>query len=113
MDGNFLLRTLPLWRAQGFAVAVLSSPNGMSLLGHRHAPAYAATIGQAVDFVHSRANLPVWLVGISQGSTAAVAGGARLSGKVAGIVVISSVTDRSSSGETCSTASGGLLRCGP
>ena len=98
--GSFLLRTLPLWQAQGFAVAVLSSPNGMSLLGHRHTAAYAATIGQAVDFIRSHANIPVWLVGASQGSTAAVSGGARLSGKIAGIVVTSSITGRSSSGET-------------
>jgi hypothetical protein len=33
MAGSFLLRTLPLWQAQGFAVAVLTPPNGMSLLG--------------------------------------------------------------------------------
>ena len=46
---SFLLRTLPLWQAQGFAVAVLTPPNGMSLLGYRHTPAYAAAIGQAVD----------------------------------------------------------------
>ena len=77
MSGNFLLRTLPLWQAQGFAVAVLSSPNGMSLLGHRDTAAYAATIGQAVDFIRSHANIPVWLVGASQGATAAVSGGAR------------------------------------
>src|SRR3954453_3883403 len=38
---SFLLRTLPLWQAQGFAVAVLTPPNGMSLLGYRHTPAYA------------------------------------------------------------------------
>jgi hypothetical protein len=60
MGESFLLRTLPLWQAQGFAVAVLSPPNGMSLLGYRHTPAYAATIGQAVDFVRSCANAPVW-----------------------------------------------------
>src|SRR5580765_3338587 len=30
MAGSFLLRTLPLWQAQGFAVAVLTPPNGMS-----------------------------------------------------------------------------------
>jgi len=42
----------------------------------------------------------VWLVGASQGSTAAVGGGARLGDKVAGIILISSVTGRSSSGET-------------
>jgi hypothetical protein len=41
--GNgFLLRTLPLWQAQGLAVAVLTPPNGMSLLGYRHTPTYAA-----------------------------------------------------------------------
>ena len=56
---SFLLRTLPLWEAQGFATAILSPPNGMSLLGYRHTPAYAAAIGQAVDFVRSRANVPV------------------------------------------------------
>ena len=38
MGDSFLLRTLPLWQAQGFAVAVLTPPNGMSLLGYRHTP---------------------------------------------------------------------------
>jgi pimeloyl-ACP methyl ester carboxylesterase len=100
MGDSFLLRTLALWQAQGFAVAVLSPPNGISLLGHRHTPAYAATIGQAVDFVSRRANVPVWLIGASQGSIAAVGGAARLGDKIAGIVVLSSVTGRSGSGET-------------
>jgi pimeloyl-ACP methyl ester carboxylesterase len=109
MGQNFLLRTLPLWQAQGFAVAVITPPNGMSLFGHRHTPAYAATIGQAVDFVRGRANVPVWLVGTSQGSTAAVGGGARLGGKIAGIVVASSVTGRSSSGETLFDSEPGLV----
>ena len=109
MGQNFLLRTLPLWQAQGFAVAVITPPNGMSLLGHRHTPAHAATIGQAVDFVRSRANVPVWLIGTSQGSTAAVGGGARLGGKVAGIVLASSVTGRSSSGETLFDSEPGLV----
>jgi pimeloyl-ACP methyl ester carboxylesterase len=100
LGGSFLLRTLLLWQAHGFAVAVLSTPNGMSLLGYRHTAAYAATIGQVVDFVRSHANIPVWLVGSSQGSTAAVSGGARLNGKIAGIVVTSPITGRSSAGET-------------
>lgn len=109
MRENFLLRTLPLWQAQGFAVVALSPPNGMSLLGHRHTAAYAATIGQAVDFVRSRADLPVWLIGTSQGATAAVGGGARLGGKLAGIVVASAVTGRSSSGETLFDSEPGLV----
>jgi pimeloyl-ACP methyl ester carboxylesterase len=109
MGESFLLRTLPLWQAQGFAVAVLSPPNGMSLLGYRHTASYAATIGQAVDFVRSHANAPVWLVGASQGSIAAVAGGARLGPRIAGIVVISSATGRSSSGETLFDSEPGLV----
>jgi len=100
MGGSFLLRTLPLWQGQGFAVAVLSAPNGMSLLGYRHTPAYAAAIGQAVEFIRNGESVPVWLVGISQGTTAAVGGAAHLGGKIAGIVLMSSVTGRSSAGET-------------
>jgi hypothetical protein len=107
-DGGFrrggdalLLRTLPLWQAQGFAVAVLTPPNGMSLLGYRHTEGYAAAIGQAVDHLkEGGADLPVWLVGSSQGAIAAVGGGARLGAKIAGIVIMSSVSGRSGAGET-------------
>jgi pimeloyl-ACP methyl ester carboxylesterase len=106
---GFLLRTLPLWQARGFAVAVLAPPNGRSLFGYRHTSAYAATIGEAVDFVHKRAKAPVWLVGTSQGATAAVGAAARLGAKVAGIVVASSVTGRSSSGETLFDSEPGLV----
>ena len=84
----------------GFRGGRALSPNGMSLLGYRHTPAYAAAIGQAVDFVRSRANVPVWLIGTSQGTTAAVGAAARLGDKVAGIVLMSPVTGRSSAGET-------------
>jgi hypothetical protein len=52
------------------------------------------------DFVRIQENLPVWLVGASQGATAAAGAAARLGGKIAGVVVMSSVTGRSSAGET-------------
>jgi pimeloyl-ACP methyl ester carboxylesterase len=106
---GFLLRTLPLWQARGFAVAVLAPPNGRSLFGYRHTPAYAAAIGEAVDFLHKRANVPVWLVGTSQGAIAAVGAAARLGGKIAGIVVASSVTRHSNSGETLFDSEPGLV----
>ena len=96
---NFLVRTLPLWLAQGFAVAILGAPDNRSLLG-RHTPGYAAAIDRAIDFARSRAAGPVWLVGTSQGSTAAANGAARLAGKIAGVVLTSSVTRQNSSGET-------------
>jgi hypothetical protein len=97
-DG-FLQRTLPLWQSQGFAVAVLTPPNGMSLLGYRHTEGYAAAIGKAVDHLKGAVNIPIWLVGTSQGAIAAIGGAARLGAKVA-VVVMSSVTGRSSAGET-------------
>ena len=91
-DGGFrrggealLLRTLPLWQAQGFAVAVLTPPNGMSLLGYRHTDGYAAAIGQAVDDLKERAGLPVWLVGTSQGAIAAIGAASRLGAKIAAL----------------------------
>jgi hypothetical protein len=45
-----------------------------------------------VDFARRRANAPVWLVGTSQGSTAAANGPAHLGSKVAGMVLTPSVT---------------------
>jgi len=107
---GFLFRTLLLWQSHGLAVVVITSPNGMSLLGYRHTPAYAAAIGQVVDIIRSRANVPVWLVGTSQGAIAAVNGGARLGDKIAGIVVASSVTRRNSSGERLFDSKPGLVQ---
>jgi hypothetical protein len=89
MGANFLLRTQSLWLAQGFAYMTLASPS--SLFGRRHTPAYADTIGRAIDFARSRANIPVWLIGTSMGSIAAANGAAHLPGKVAGVVLSSSV----------------------
>ena len=106
---NFLVRTLPLWVAQGFAVEVLGSPNGASLLGQRHTPGYLVAIDRAVDFARSRANAPIWLVGTSQGSTAAANGAAHLGGKIAGLVLTSSVTRPNRSGETVFDSEPGLI----
>jgi alpha-beta hydrolase superfamily lysophospholipase len=69
-------------------------------LGQRHTSAYAATIGRAIDFIRSRANVPVWLVGTSMGSIAAANGAAHLPGKIAGVVLTSSVAGPSRAGET-------------
>src|SRR5579872_3195085 len=100
LSGNFVVRTLPLWLAQGFAVVILGAPNGASLLGRRHTAAYADAIGRAVDFARGRANAPVWLVGTSHGSIAAANGAAHLPGRVAGVVLTSWVTRAGNSGET-------------
>jgi predicted alpha/beta-hydrolase family hydrolase len=99
---NFLIRTRSMWTAYGINVVILGSPNNASLLGGRSTPAYVQALGAAVDFARSRANVPVWLVGTSQGSTGAANGAAHLGTKVAGVVLTSSVTRANRSGETAS-----------
>jgi pimeloyl-ACP methyl ester carboxylesterase len=98
LGGNFLLRTQASWLAQGFAFATLGSPS--SLLGQRHTPAYAATIGRAIDFIRTKTTAPIWLIGTSMGSIAAANGAASLPGRVAGVVLTSSVAGQSRAGET-------------
>jgi pimeloyl-ACP methyl ester carboxylesterase len=99
-NGNFLVRTRSLWAAFGMSALVLGPPNGGSLLGQRHTPFYAAALAAAADYARTRANAPVWLIGTSQGSVAAANGAAHLPGRVAGVVLTSSVSERSQSGET-------------
>jgi len=90
LNGNFLMRTQSLWLAQGFGFATIGSSS--SLNGFRHTPAYVAAIAAAVDCVRSRGgNAPVWLVGTSMGTIAAANGAAHLPGRVAGVVLTSSV----------------------
>ena len=109
LGGNFLVRTIGQWVAQGFDVVLPDAPNGTSLLGQRHLPAYADAISRAIDFGRSRANLPVWLIGTSQGSTAAVNGAAHLGSKVSGVVLASSVTRPGRAGETLFDAEPGAI----
>jgi pimeloyl-ACP methyl ester carboxylesterase len=94
----------------GFAVVLPDAPNGTSLTGERHLPAYADAIGRAIDFARSRAALPVWLIGTSAGTTAAVNGAAHLGSKVSGAVLTSQVTRRTgASGETIFDAEPGAI----
>jgi len=110
LGGNFLVRTLGQWVAQGFAVVLPDAPNGTSLTGQRHLPAYADAISRAIDFGRSHAALPVWLIGTSAGTTAAVNGAAHLGSKVSGAVLTSSVTRRTgASGETIFDAEPGAV----
>ena len=107
--GNFLVRTRALWAAQGFGVVVPGPANGQSLSGRRSTAAYAAELDRVVDFARSRSAARVWLIGTSQGSTAAANGGAHLGPKVAGVVLTSSVTRPGRAGETVFDAAPGMI----
>jgi len=109
IGSNFLVRTFGQWAAQGFAVVLPDAPNGTSLAGQRHLPAYADAISKAIDLGRSRVALPVWLIGTSAGTTAAVNGAAHLGSKVSGAVLTSSVTRPGRSGETIFDAEPGSI----
>jgi pimeloyl-ACP methyl ester carboxylesterase len=90
-------------------VVLPDAPNGVSLYGQRHLPAYADAISKAIDYGRSRASLPVWLIGTSQGATAAVNGAAHLGSKVSGVVLASSVTRPGRADETLFDAEPGVI----
>jgi pimeloyl-ACP methyl ester carboxylesterase len=92
--GNFLVRMRDTWVQQGMAVAIPDVPdNQRSLYNHRTSADYAGDIGQIIAYVRSQTKAPIWLVGTSQGTNAAVGGASRMTkGEIAGIVLTSSLT---------------------
>ena len=101
---NFLIRTRAMWASYGINAVILGAPDNRPLTGQRSGAAYVAALGAAVDFARSRGNAPVWLVGTSNGTISAASGAAHLGGKVAGVVLTSSVTRMGRAGETVSSA---------
>ena len=101
-EDNFLVRSRDLWRSENLAVALPDTAGGVSLLGHR----------SSADFVDMAAGIlarlrvlsgkvPIFLVGTSQGSTGAANLAASLpSGRIAGLILTSPVTQKNAGGET-------------
>jgi len=94
--GNFLIRTRPLWLAQGLGVLIPDKPAGLSdLYGRRTSADYARDIRDLASFARARSSAPIWLIGTSLGSITAAAGAASLTrGEIAGAVLTSTVTRR-------------------
>ncbi|HTH97058.1 MAG TPA: alpha/beta hydrolase [Stellaceae bacterium] len=108
--GNFLVRTRTQWLAQGFAVVIPDALDGEPMLGQRSTVGYAKVIAALVAFAHAQNPAPIFLVGTSQGSTAAMNGGAHQpAGSIKGIVLTESVTQRNASDETVFDADPGKV----
>jgi hypothetical protein len=98
---NFVIRTRDLWLARGYALMIPDALNGQNLRGLRSSPEYAEVIHALVQAAHAKAPGPVFLLGTSQGSVAAMNGAAHLSkAELAGVVLTESVSRRSKSDET-------------
>ncbi|MGM4992095.1 alpha/beta hydrolase [Tardiphaga sp. 841_E9_N1_2] len=98
---NFVVRSRLLWNAAGFAVLIPDAVDSQNLRGLRSSPQYAALVGDLVAAAHAQAPGPVFLLGTSQGSIAAMNGAANLrDGQIAGIVLTESVSRLGGSHET-------------
>jgi pimeloyl-ACP methyl ester carboxylesterase len=100
-DKNFVVRTRGLWVDRGYAVLIPDWLDRKNLRGVRRSPQYADVIRALVSFAHSQASGPVFLLGTSQGSIAAMNGAAHLGrDQIAGVVLTESVTVLGGSHET-------------
>jgi hypothetical protein len=99
---NFVVRTRSLWVARGYAVVIPDALDHENMRGVRSSPEYAAVVAALVEFAHTRVtDGPVFLLGTSQGSIAAMNGAAHARpGRLAGVVLTESVSRLGGSHET-------------
>lgn len=93
---NFLVRSLPHFRAASLNVAIFGKPTDMAELdvGERSGAAHLADVRAVVDELRRRSALPLWLVGTSRGTVSATAAAIGLpAGSVAGLVLSSSLVN--------------------
>jgi len=92
---NFVLRIRGSFAAQNLSVAAIDAPSDHRAgvpIDFRNTPEAAEDAAAVVAFLRSKAAVPVWLLGTSNGSVSASNAAARLGpGQVAGIVLTSSV----------------------
>lgn len=97
LKGNSLVRSIPLFGAQGFGTALVDAPSDHDgddgLAGFRSMPAHAQDLGHVIADLRTRTKGAVWLVGTSRGSLSAANAAARLSGPAAadGVVLTSAL----------------------
>ncbi len=72
---NFLVRMRRMFAEHGFLTAVVDVPSdrrrGPGLRDFRDTSAHRTDIGAVVEFLRRRADVPVWLIGTSQGTVSA------------------------------------------
>jgi hypothetical protein len=102
---NFVVRTRGVWVRHGYAVVIPDTIEHSNLRGDRSSSEYAAIMVQLADFARSQASVPVFLLGTSQGSIAAMNGAAHAPpGLISGVILTESVSRIGGSGESVFSA---------
>ncbi|WP_227672792.1 alpha/beta hydrolase [Komagataeibacter sp. FXV3] len=108
---NFVVRTRGLWNSHGYAVLIPDTIDHANLRGHRNSPTYARVVEDIVTFAHRQGPEPVFLLGTSQGSIAAVNAAAHAAANsIAGVILTESVSVMGGSRETIFTAAPQRIR---
>jgi len=97
---NILLRTRNDWLARGFAVVIGDAPTAASLRGRRSTEAFGRDAAALLGWARARFAVPVFAIGTSQGTIAAVNAAATAPDAVAGVVLLESLSRLGGSGET-------------
>lgn len=92
-NGNFLIRSRDLFYRNDLNVAILGNPTDKPRLDHqwRVSAQHAQDLLAVIDSLKSKSNVPLWLVGTSNGTISATAMGIALQEKVQGLVLTASV----------------------
>ncbi len=98
---NFVVRSRKLWARRGYGVVIVDAIDHQSMRGQRSTSQYAAVTQEILAFAHSLSSVPVWVMGTSQGSIAAMNAAAHARpGELAGVVLTESVSILGKSHET-------------
>ncbi len=104
-DHNFVVRTRALWTSRGYSVVIPDTVDRANLRGMRSSLEYAGLVADLVAFAQKNLGGPVFLLGTSQGSIAAMNGAAHAKhGSISGVVLTESVSVMGGSGETVFSA---------
>ncbi len=100
-EDNFVVRTRALWAHYGYGVVIVDAIGHQSMRGKRSTPEYANVTRDILAFAHSLSNVPVWVMGTSQGSIAAMNAAAHAERReLAGVILTESVSVLGKSKET-------------
>lgn len=92
-DNNFVVRTRAAWVARGYAVLIPDTIAQANLRGVRSSPAYGRVVDELVAYARTQTAAPVFLLGTSQGTIAAMNGAAQAPpGLIAGLILTEAVT---------------------
>jgi hypothetical protein len=98
---NFVVRTRGLWVAKDYAVLIPDTVDHANLRGLRSSSQYARLLDSLIGFAHEQVAAPVFLLGTSQGSIAAMNGAAHARpGSLGGVILTESVSVLGGSHET-------------